>query len=118
MVSAIAYFASGGPMRRKYERLHKIGDVAQFPPGYSRIVRIDSDTVLVARRDNGDFFALSAICTHKGCLVEWNRGEERLICPCHGAYFDLKGNVLGGPPQRGLLSYTVNRIGSTIYLKV
>jgi Rieske Fe-S protein len=117
-VSAVAYFTTGDAMRRKYERLHKIGDIAQFPPGYSRILRIESDSVLVARSNSGDFFALSAICPHKGCLVEWNREEDRLICPCHAAYFDLKGNVLKGPAQRGLQSYTLNRIGDSIYLKV
>ncbi len=116
--SALAYFTTGSAMRRKYERLHKIGDIAQFPPGYSRILRIESDSVLVARSNSGDFFALSAICPHKGCLVEWNREEDRLICPCHAAYFDLKGNVLKGPAQRGLQSYTLNRIGDSIYLKV
>jgi Rieske Fe-S protein len=116
--SAVAYFTTGSAMRRKYERLHKIGDIAQFPPGYSRILRIESDSVLVARSNSGDFFALSAICPHKGCLVEWNREEDRLICPCHAAYFDLKGNVLKGPAQRGLQPYTLNRIGDSIYLKV
>ena len=72
VISAVAYFTTGGAMRRKYERLHKIGAIAQFPPGYSRIIRIDSDTVLVARNENGDFFALLAICPHKACLFVCN----------------------------------------------
>jgi Rieske Fe-S protein len=118
MVSAVAFFSSGGVMRRKYERLHKIGDVDHFPPGFSRLLKIESDTVLVARTGEDRFFALSAICPHKGCLVKWSKGEDRLLCPCHAAYFDLKGNILSGPAQQGLLSYTINMIGKSIYLKV
>jgi Rieske Fe-S protein len=118
VASAVAYFSTGGAMRRKYERLYKIGDLSHFPVGYSRMLRVESDTVLVARNDDDQFFALSTICPHKGCLVEWNREEDRMLCPCHAAYFDLKGNVLSGPAQQGLLSYTVNMIGESIYLKV
>ena len=118
VASAIAFFTSGGAMRRKYERLHRVGDIDHFPPGYSRVLKFEADIVLVARTEDNRFFALSAVCPHKGCLVEWNKGEDRLRCPCHAAYFDLKGNILSGPAQDGLLSYTVSTIGKSIYLKV
>jgi Rieske Fe-S protein len=116
--SAIAYFGSGSSMRRKYERLHRIGDIEHFPVGYSRVLKIQSDIVLVARVAEDRLVALSAVCPHKGCLVEWIREEARLSCPCHAAQFDMKGNVLSGPPRRGLLEYTIDVIGSSIYLKV
>ena len=115
---AIAYFRSGRGMRRKYERMHRVGELDYFDPGYSRVIRIDSDTVLVARTAEGKFFALSAVCPHKGCLVEWNKEENRMICPCHAALFDLRGNVLSGPAQKSLVSYTVDVVGTFIYLKV
>ncbi len=118
LAAAIAYFRSSSTMRRRYERLIRIGDAEHFPPGYSRLIRIQSDTILVGKDMKGRFFALSAICTHKGCLVEWKKGEGRLLCPCHAALFDLKGNVLSGPAQRSLRSYSVDLMGDSIYLRV
>ncbi|GER91269.1 hypothetical protein KDW_54310 [Dictyobacter vulcani] len=35
--------------------------------------------------------ALSAACTHKGCLVQWKNTERHFLCPCHGAIFDALG---------------------------
>ena len=116
--SAVAYFGSGSSMRRKYERLHRVGEIEHFPVGYSRVLKIQSDTVLIARVSEDRLIALSALCPHKGCLVEWVRQEERLACPCHAARFDLTGNVLSGPPQRGLEEYVIDVIGNSIYLKV
>jgi len=38
-----------------------------------------------------------AACTHLGCLVMWNQNEHIFHCPCHGAVFDDKGQVVKGP---------------------
>ena len=43
-------------------------------------------------------FALSAVCTHLGCLVSWYRHENRFRCPCHSGQYDISGNVVAGPP--------------------
>lgn len=45
-----------------------------------------------------DLFALSASCSHLGCLVDWSRHKEQFICPCHGGKYDMRGNVIDGPP--------------------
>jgi len=47
-------------------------------------------------------FALSPVCTHLGCLVNWNYLKEQFLCPCHGGRYDIQGNVVGGPPPRPL----------------
>ncbi len=47
---------------------------------------------------------LSAHCTHLGCLI--NKVENgRLVCPCHGSEFDLRGNATKGPAYKPLKSY-------------
>jgi len=40
---------------------------------------------------------LNAICTHLGCVVPWNSGENKFICPCHGSQYDPEGTVVRGP---------------------
>lgn len=49
--------------------------------------------------------AVSLVCTHLGCLVEWSREGRQFVCPCHRAAFDVEGRVLYGPPPRALTSY-------------
>ncbi len=61
--------------------------------------------------------ALSLVCTHLGCLVEWSPERRQLICPCHRASFDLGGNVLEGPPPRPLRSFEVSVQGDRVLVR-
>jgi nitrite reductase/ring-hydroxylating ferredoxin subunit len=51
---------------------------------------------------DGRLDALSRICTHMGCMLDVNREERTFECPCHGAEFDLHGNLRYGPRKYGL----------------
>lgn len=44
----------------------------------------------------------SPICTHLGCHYNWDTTKGRFVCPCHGSYFALNGDVLAGPAPRAL----------------
>lgn len=55
----------------------------------------------------GEFVALSAVCTHLGCIVKWVSDKGEFLCPCHGGQFSTNGQVLGGPPPKPLESYPV-----------
>ncbi len=48
------------------------------------------------------WIALSSRCMHLGCPVRWVDAAERFICPCHGGVYNLRGQVVGGPPVRPL----------------
>jgi len=47
-------------------------------------------------------YALSAVCTHLGCITRFKSDERAIACPCHGSRFDLEGNVTHGPAPRPL----------------
>jgi cytochrome b6-f complex iron-sulfur subunit len=53
------------------------------------------------RSDKG-FHAISAVCTHLGCITD--RAEDGTFkCPCHGSRFGPNGAVTGGPAPKGLI---------------
>ena len=61
------------------------------------------DTRIFLKKDTaGVLTAISATCTHLGCLINYNRLKGRFICPCHGGVYDGEGNVISGPPPRAL----------------
>ena len=52
-------------------------------------------------RDRQGFYALDAVCTHLGCLVE-RKEEGGFVCPCHDSHFDAEGQVETGPATQPL----------------
>ena len=62
----------------------------------------------------GKFVALSAVCTHLGCIVAWQEKAGEFLCPCHGGRFSAEGQVLGGPPPKPLESFAVTLVGDQL----
>lgn len=78
----------------------KSGDVREredIARGEGAIVRDGMSHVAVYRDEHGNLEEHSAVCTHLGCLVQWNSGEKSWDCPCHGSRFAVDGSVLNGP---------------------
>src|SRR6202011_495000 len=48
------------------------------------------------------FFALSAVCTHLGCLTAWKPELGIIACPCHGTKFNRLGMKIDGPAPKPL----------------
>lgn len=48
------------------------------------------------------FYALSAVCTHLGCLTAWKPELGIIACPCHGSKFNRDGVKIAGPAPRRL----------------
>lgn len=57
--------------------------------------------IFVVRLQEG-FYALSAVCTHLGCLSVWKPETGTIACPCHGSSFQRDGRVIAGPAPRPL----------------
>ena len=47
-------------------------------------------------------YGINAVCTHLGCVVPWNAGENLFKCPCHGSQYAPTGKVVRGPAPRSL----------------
>jgi len=74
------------------------------PGGQLKIATVGSTRpIFVIARADGQYLALSSVCTHLECTVELE--SSRIICPCHGSTYDREGNVLRGPAERSLARY-------------
>ena len=66
-------------------------------PGEGQVTTAGAKQIAVARDSDGVLHAVSARCTHMGCIVRWNSAETTWDCPCHGSRFAADGTVIEGP---------------------
>ncbi|KKB38462.1 ubiquinol-cytochrome c reductase iron-sulfur subunit [Bacillus thermotolerans] len=67
-----------------------------------------TETAWVYKDENGEVVALSPICKHLGCTVNWegDNHKNQFYCPCHGGLYEKNGNnVPGTPPTAPLDKY-------------
>ncbi len=77
----------------------RAGSPIDYPEG---TVRFDRERKAYVIGGLGGVYALSAVCTHLGCITRYVSDESAIACPCHGSRFDLEGNVTHGPAPRPL----------------
>jgi cytochrome b6-f complex iron-sulfur subunit len=75
------------------------GSPLDYPEG---TVRFDRERKAYVVGGAGGVYALSAVCTHLGCITRHVADENAIACPCHGSRFDLEGDVIHGPAPRPL----------------
>lgn len=52
-------------------------------------------------------YALSSVCTHLGCSINWLKEEDKFKCPCHGSGFYINGVNFEGPAPRSLERFKI-----------
>jgi glycine/D-amino acid oxidase-like deaminating enzyme/nitrite reductase/ring-hydroxylating ferredoxin subunit len=77
----------------------------ELASGDAAIMEIDGKRIAAFKDENGVVHAVSAVCSHMGCIVGWNETDRTWDCPCHGSRFELSGEVLHGPATRPLGSH-------------
>lgn len=82
--------------------------------GGAMLVDMAGDTIMVVRISDTQVVALSAICTHAGCSMDYIASQKLLDCACHGSQFATDGSVLRGPANRPLRVYTVTLVNNMI----
>jgi cytochrome b6-f complex iron-sulfur subunit len=83
----------------------KAGLPENYSPGSTTFNK--EQKVYIVRAKEGYFFALSAVCTHLGCITNWKSEEGIIACPCHGSKFNNEGKKLTGPAPRSLQRYSI-----------
>ena len=78
------------------------GGVDDLAPGDAAVVGTAPNQTAVYRDESGTVHAVSAVCTHLGCIVNWNPAEKTWDCPCHGSRFGYEGKVIQGPAVQDL----------------
>jgi cytochrome b6-f complex iron-sulfur subunit len=106
-------FAFLWPRRKgpKVETVFIAGKVTDFKVG--EIIPFRKERAFILRTEGG-FLAISAICTHLSCVVNWNGMLKKFECPCHGAKFNQNGEVLEGPPPRPLDLYKLQIVAGNV----
>ena len=75
------------------------GKPDRYPPGS---VTLDPEAAIYIVRDPDGYFALSATCTHLGCLTAYKPELGIIACPCHGSKFNREGVKIAGPAPKPL----------------
>lgn len=77
-----------------------LGPSSDVPVGGAKLFR--EQKVIVAQPSEGAFKGVSAVCTHRGCVLDKIENDEG-NCPCHGSRFSVTtGKVLQGPATKPL----------------
>jgi cytochrome b6-f complex iron-sulfur subunit len=83
-------------------------------PGEAHFFQYLGRPAVVLQTSPGEFIALSAVCTHLGCVVQWEAEQGQFLCPCHGGRFAGDGAVVSGPPPEPLETLPVVLEGDQI----
>ena len=81
-----------------------IGKLSEYPVNTIKFI---PQHKLIIFSDKYGIYAMSAKCTHKGCLLSFKKDKDIFACPCHGAQFSKDGSVARGPAKDALAWYSI-----------
>lgn len=91
----------------------KVGDLA---PNSGKIFRFGSRPGLLIHTADGQYRAMSAVCTHLSCTVQYRPDMHEVWCACHNGTYNLEGRNVSGPPPRPLQAFDVKVSGDEIFV--
>ncbi|MCJ7694264.1 MAG: non-heme iron oxygenase ferredoxin subunit [Anaerolineaceae bacterium] len=99
----------------KDKNLVPICTMDELPVSARMLVDLGHKTIVLANIE-GEIFGFSSICSHDECdLSEGNVEGFEIVCPCHGARFDIRtGKALRLPAVKAIQSYELVIIGNMI----
>jgi cytochrome b6-f complex iron-sulfur subunit len=82
----------------------RAGSLDDYP--VNSVTYLQDEQVYIVRTEKG-LWAMTAVCTHLGCITQWKPESNKIACPCHGSKFGRNGNVEAGPAPRPLPHFAV-----------
>ncbi len=86
----------------------------ELAPSTGKIFRFGNQPAILIRLADGNYRALSAVCTHLNCTVQYRQRERDIWCACHNGVYNLQGGNVSGPPPRPLREFAVHVRGKEI----
>src|SRR6266849_4843250 len=83
----------------------RAGNPDLFP--VNSVSYLQDQRVYIVRTKEDSFFAVSAVCTHLGCITQWKPENQQIACPCHGSKFKPDGTKIEGPAPRPLPHFSI-----------
>lgn len=118
MVVIASYLKTPSSLRLTGLRLIAAGDAQTLKAGKARLVRQGNSPVYVIRLLNNEIVAVSALCTHFRCVLNWSAQDKTLVCPCHNGTFNASGAVIAGLPTRPLPTFPVEVRRGEIFVHI
>jgi cytochrome b6-f complex iron-sulfur subunit len=89
-------------------------DAQKLAPGTRLLFKFGSAPGLLIHHEDGRWIAMTAVCTHLGCTVEYEAQADRIHCACHGGVYNAyTGANVSGPPPKPLQLFKVVAVNET-----
>ncbi len=97
----------------------KVAKTSVIPQGEKKLVEVDFVPVAIFNV-SGEYYAIEDVCTHDGGpLAEGKLEGEEIMCPRHGARFNVKtGQALCMPAFESVECYEVKIENDELYVCV
>jgi len=79
----------------------KVDLYADKVDAWNRVEQVKVGSAWVMKRGD-DLVAMSTVCPHLGCAIDYDGDNQKFICPCHDSFFALDGTVEEGPSPRAM----------------
>jgi len=93
------------------------GRIGELKPNSGKVFGFGSRPGVLIRTAEGEYKAMSAVCTHLGCTVQYRDDTKRVWCACHNGMYDLNGRNISGPPPKPLEAFDVQVRGDEIFVR-
>ncbi len=106
LIATIEYIIPPRLREQILERMN-VGKISDIPENDAKIIKFNKKPIILLRSNEGQVKAFSAVCTHLGCIVQYQTDRKVFHCNCHGSEFDTNGKNIAGPAPLPLQPYRV-----------
>lgn len=94
----------------------KVDLYADKVDAWNRVVEVKIGSAWVWN-ESGTVKAMSTVCPHLGCAIDYEADTNKFVCPCHDSYFSREGVVETGPSPRGMDALEVATEGNLVAIR-